>query len=76
MNFLTGLLASIIRPIIREEIADLKAHLSEQINRQKAFSEFDREADELIKAADQATTTEEVKAHLRRLKEARAKLGV
>lgn len=74
MEFLTGLLASIIRPLLREEIEKLKDFIVEREDRKEAFIEFDREADELIEAAGKATTTEEVKAHLRRLKATKARL--
>lgn len=76
MNFLTGLLASIIRPIIREEVEKLKAFISQQYMLDKKFREYDQEVMELIDYAEKATTTEEVWAHVRRLKERRAKLNL
>lgn len=75
-KFLTGLLSSIIRPILQEEIAKLKGYLYEQNGRLQTYKKYDEEALELIEAANNATTTEEVRAHLRRLKETRARLGV
>lgn len=74
MEFLTGLLASIIRPIIQEELAELKAWAFMQAKRLETYEKHDREAEELILAAEKATTPEEVKAHLRKLREARAHL--
>ena len=74
MDFLTKLLASIIRPIIREELAELKVFVSTQYQRLRDYERHDAEAEELIKAANEATTTEEVKAHLRKLRESRARL--
>ena len=76
MTFLMGLLASIIRPIIQEEIANLKAYISEQYQLNKKFEGYDKEVVELIEAAENATTTEEVWAHVRRLKEHRARLNL
>ncbi len=74
-TFLTGLLSNIIRPIIQEELAALKIVLFEYSERLQNSKKIDRETDELIKAAESATTPEEVRAHLRRLKDARAKLN-
>lgn len=76
MEFLTSLLASIIRPIIQEELQALKVFFLEQYQRNEVYEKYDREAEELIEAANKATTTEEVRAHLRKLKETRAKLNV
>lgn len=74
-SFLTGLLSSIIRPIIQEELKDLKEFALEQYERLQSFERIDAESLELITAAENATTTEEVKAHLRNLKATRAKLN-
>ena len=73
-SFLTGLLGDILRPLIREEFQKLKLHIADSVERRRIYEKFDREAEELIKQAEQATTTEEVRAHLRSLKNARAKL--
>jgi len=72
--FLTGLLSSIIRPIIQEELKELKEFAKIQYQRLQSYEKHDNEAEELIKAAEKATTTEEVKSHLRRLRESRASL--
>ena len=71
--FLQGLLASVIRPIIQEELKELKQFAQEQYQQLESYKRHDLEAEELIKAAELATTTEEVKAHLRRLRESRAR---
>jgi len=75
-NFLTGLLGEIIRPIVREEFAQLKLYIADAVERRRVFEKFDREAEELIKQAEAASTTEEVRAHLRRLKSIRAELNL
>ena len=74
MDLLTGFLANLIRPLIREEIEGLKTFIAESVAQRSRFKEFDKEADELITQAQQATTTEEVHALLSRLNAARAKL--
>mgnify|MGYP006308515107 CR=1 FL=1 len=74
MAFLQGLLASVIRPIIQEELKELKEFAQEQHQQLESYKRHDLEAEQLIKAAETATTTEEVKAHLRRLRDSRAKL--
>jgi len=76
MEFLRGLLAEILRPIIQEQFNELKQFISQSVARKKAYEKFDRKAQELIEQAENASTTEEVKAHLRRLKEFRATLDV
>ena len=80
MVFLTNLLASIIRPIIQGELDKLKSWVGEKIetavSRRDIYAKYDLEANELIKMAEQATTTEEVKSHVRRLKASRAKLNI
>lgn len=72
--FLTGLLSSIIRPIIQEELKELKDFAKIQYQRLQSYKKHDLEAEEIIAAAELATTPEEVKAHLRRLRDTRAKL--
>lgn len=74
MEWLTALLADIIRPIIREELAQLKLFIQTQYQRNEIYERIDRESEELISAALQASTPEEVKAHLRKLKATRAEL--
>lgn len=74
-SFLTGLLGDILRPLIREEFQKLKLHISDSVERRRIYEKYDREAEELIKQAENASTTEEVRAHLRRLKDARARLN-
>lgn len=73
--WLTGLLTSVLRPILNDLIQDMKSDLLSEIAKQRKFQEMAREDDETIKLAQQATTTEEVKAHLRRLKSHRAILN-
>jgi phosphopantothenoylcysteine synthetase/decarboxylase len=77
-GFLSGLLASIIRPIIQEQIEALKGWILDVVQtnvaRKDSYDKHDKEAEEIIAAAEKATTTEEVKAHVRRLKDIRAKL--
>ena len=73
-SFLTGLLSSIIRPILVEELGKLKLHITDSVERRAIYEKYDKESLELIEQANQATTTEEVRAHLRQLKAARAKL--
>jgi hypothetical protein len=72
MEWLTGLLASIIRPIIEEELRDLKAWAFMQSERMRRYEQIDKEAEELIKSMANATTAEERWAHLRRLQSLRA----
>ena len=74
MEFLTGLLAKVIRPIIQEELKELKEFAKEQYQQLQSYKKHDVEAEEHIKAAELASTPEEVKAHLRRLRDSRAKL--
>lgn len=49
----------------------MKAFFIQRTERLEQYEKFEKEADKLIFAAQQATTTEEVKAHLRNLKAAR-----
>jgi hypothetical protein len=74
--WLTALLASIIEPILDRRLQRLESWAFDQSRRLQAYERFDREANELIEAAQNATTTEEVRAHLRRLRETRAKINV
>ncbi len=74
MPFLTSLLASIIRPIIQDAIAQGIEQINKSLGRLQNYEKFDAEAIELISLAEKATTTEEVKAHVRLLKEKRARL--
>lgn len=74
-SFLTGLLGDILRPLIREEFQKLKLFIADSVERRRIYEKYDREAEELIKQAENASTTEEVRAHLRQLKDARAKLN-
>lgn len=76
MEFLTGLLASIIRPLLKEQLEELKDYLAVQFQRNEIYDKYDAEAQELIESINKATTTEEVRAHVRRLKETRAKLNL
>lgn len=74
--WLQGLIAAALRPIIVEEIRNLKLFMISQWERKEAFEKYDQEAMELISAAEKATTTEEVKAHLRKLRSVRARLNL
>lgn len=76
MNFLTSLLASIIRPIIREELDDFKKWSKEEFIENKKFKEFDSIVMKNIDAMESATTPEEVKAHARRIYQERARLNL
>lgn len=73
-NFLTGLLSSIIRPIIQEELGKLKLHIADSIERKRIYEKYDREAQELISAMAEASTSEERYAILSRIRNARAVL--
>lgn len=44
MNFLTGLLASIIRPIIQEEIRELKVYLASEYRKMVGIKATSKEA--------------------------------
>jgi len=72
--FLVGLVTAIIRPIIQNEINQLKDWMEDSVMQNRRFKEFDVEAESLIKQASEATTVEEVNALLFRLNTARAKL--
>jgi len=76
LEFLTGLLSSIIRPIIQDELRELKAWAFEQSVKVQKFKEYDKEALKNIEAMEKASTTEEVKAHARRIFNDRAKLDL
>lgn len=76
MAFLTGLLASIIRPIIQEEIGELKDFIAVQLQRNDIYQKYDLEAQEIIEQIAKANTSEERWAYVRRLKETRAKLNL
>jgi len=73
--WLTGLLTSILRPILEDLVNDAKNEIITTIQENKKLSALAREDDETIRLAQDATTTEEVKAHLRRLKSHRALLN-
>lgn len=85
--FLAGILGPIIRPLLREQLDDLKEFFLNEITKLKnevldsrarleTYKKYDAEALQLIEAAETATTTEEVRAQLRRLKQSRARIGV
>lgn len=67
MAFLTGLLASIIRPIIQEEIAALKKWILEQMAIQTSVEKIGMEAKGLMEELDNASSPTEIKAILRKL---------
>lgn len=76
MEFLTGLLASIIRPIIQDEIAKLKDYLAVQFQRNEIYDKYDKEALELIEQIAKANTSEERWAYVAKLKAKRASLNL
>lgn len=74
-SWLTTLLASIIRPIIEDEIAKLKAHLITQFELNRAFDQYDQEAQKLMEEMANASTSEERWAILQKIKNARTRLS-
>jgi hypothetical protein len=74
MAWLSGLLASIIRPILQEELRGLKAFAFDQYQRLESYKKFEQEAADLIERAAKATTSEERWAHVERLRASRARL--
>lgn len=76
MNFLTALLSSILRPIIQEELKELKDWAFKQSVKLETFKSYDEKARKHIEAIEKASTPEEVKAHLRRMYADRAKLNL
>lgn len=64
MEFLTGLLASIIRPIIQKEINDLKEHLASEYRKMLGVKGTSREAAQLKEELAQATSDAEREAIL------------
>lgn len=75
MLWLQSLLASIIRPIIQEELSSLKAFAFDQYSQLESYKKWDLEAEEHIKKIAEATTSEERWAHVRRLQSARPKFN-
>lgn len=71
MNFITSLLASVLRPIIREQFEELKVFLANQWVRREAFRRYDQEATELMEQMANASTSEERWAILARIKKSR-----
>lgn len=71
-SFLTGLLSDIIRPIIQDELKELKDFAIKNYDRLKTYEKFDAEAYELTKSMAEASTSEERYAILSRIKDARA----
>lgn len=74
MEFLTGLLASIIRPIIQKEIADLKDYIAKLYQRNEKWNEYDKELEKYLPALAGASTSEERWALLADLKSRRPRL--
>lgn len=72
--FLTGLLADVLRPIIREELGKVKEEIISSIERKDAFGEYDAEVNELMKEMANASTSEERWAVLQKFKNARARV--
>lgn len=75
-TFLTGLLSSIIRPIIQEEINKLTDVIQKALSREAIYKKYDQEATELIDLVAKANTPEERWAYVQTLKDKRASLGV
>lgn len=67
MEFLTALLASIIRPIIQEEIAKLKDWVATQMGIKVGVEKIGVEAKGLMEELDNASSPTEIKAILRKL---------
>lgn len=74
-SFLTGLLSSILRPILEDLFKELRLEVMDSINRTNAYKKYDDEAVELSKAMADATTSEERYAILGRIQDARAVLN-
>ncbi len=73
MSWLITLLGSIIRPIIREEFANLKLMIRDSMERTRIYEQYDRERDDLTKEMAEASTSEERWAILQKIKNARPK---
>ena len=69
--FLTGLLASILRPIIQDEFIKLKSDLVKMWGRNERFKEYDQQAQVLMEQMANASTSEERWALLTRIKKSR-----
>ena len=67
MAFLTALLASIIRPIIQEELEKLKAWVATQVKISRGVESVGKEAKALLGELDAAQSESERKAILRKL---------
>lgn len=59
MEFLTGLLASIIRPIIQAEIAELKKYIGTEIRKAQGVRATSKEASQLKEELKNATSNAE-----------------
>lgn len=75
MAWLTSLLASIIRPIIREEFQRLTLMVRDSIERKRIYEKHDKEAAELQEEMAAANTSEERYAILQKIKNSRARLN-
>lgn len=73
-SFLMGLLAKIIRPIIEEQVKELKDFIVVSVERRQAFEKYDKEAQQLAEEMANASTSEERWAVLQKFKNARAGL--
>lgn len=69
--WLTDLLSKVIRPIIRDEIKELK----ELYFRHEEFKEYDRKNKELAEEMAKASTSEERWAILQKIRDNRARFG-
>ena len=74
--WLTGLLASVIRPIIEEEFKLQLNRLEELYKKNQRWNEYDKEVEKYLPALAGASTSEERWALLADLKAHRAKLDL
>lgn len=68
MPFLTGLLASIIRPIIQEQILGLQNWIKDEVMNKKIYEEHDKIKLTLVEGMAEASTKEERYAMLQNYK--------
>jgi hypothetical protein len=72
-SFLTGLLSSIIRPILEDMFADLKLEIADSVDRKRTYEKYDIQAQDLTLKMANASTSEERFAILQQIKNARPK---
>ncbi len=71
----TGILGPIIRPIIQEELAELKSFISELFHENQKYKEFDKEVDDYMPKLAAATLSEDRWALVQELKNKRASIN-